>query len=277
MQIITGYTGESHVTSADDASLYRGIIGIDDYVLSAGSKFQASIIDNNTVRIMDGDLLIQGHQARIKENDYNEVTIDNGTPGQKRNDLIVARYIKNTETGIESITLEVVKGTPGTAAIDPEIIQEDLKVGGTQRDYPLYRVVLDGISLTNLTTLFNVVPTIASHLAESASDDVHGLKTVTSTLVSPLPPSVDRLTRTGNVVTIEFISTGATGTTGDNSLIGTLPSNFRPKENRNGYATFSSGGTKQFHRVVIQPDGKVRQIFTSAAVSDVEILCTYIL
>ena len=118
---------------------------------------------------MDGDLLIQGHQARIKENDYNEVTIDNGTPGQKRNDLIVARYLKNTETGIESITLEVVKGTPGAAAIDPEIIQEDLKVGGTQRDYPLYRVALDGISLTNLTTLFNVVPTIASHLAEYAT------------------------------------------------------------------------------------------------------------
>ena len=172
MQIITGYTGENHVTSADDASLYRGILGLDDYVLDVGSKFEATIIDNNTVRIKDGDLVIQGHQARIRANDYNEVTIDNGTPGQKRNDLIVARYQKNTITGIESISLEVVKGTPGTTATDPEIIQEDLKVGGTQRDFPLYRVSIDGINLQSVTSLFNVIPNLAafkSHLADYAS------------------------------------------------------------------------------------------------------------
>ncbi|NLJ91159.1 MAG: hypothetical protein GX323_09705, partial [Clostridiales bacterium] len=172
MEIITGYTGENHVTSADDASLYRGILGADDYVLEVGNKFAATIVDNNTVRIMDGDLVIQGHQARIRANDYNEVTIDNGTPGQKRNDLIVARYQKNTITGIESISLEVVKGTPGTTATDPEIIQEDLKVGGTQRDFPLYRVSIDGINLQSVTSLFNVIPNLAafkSHLADYAS------------------------------------------------------------------------------------------------------------
>ncbi|MFY9297454.1 MAG: hypothetical protein WAO42_12390 [Caldicoprobacterales bacterium] len=172
MEIITGYTGENHVTSADDASLYRGILGQDDYVLEVGNKFAATIVNNNTVRIMDGDLIIQGHQARIRANDYNEVTIDNGTPGQKRNDLIVARYQKNTITGIESISLEVVKGTPGTTATDPEIIQEDLKVGGTQRDFPLYRVSIDGINLQSVTSLFNVIPNLAafkSHLADYAS------------------------------------------------------------------------------------------------------------
>ena len=81
MHIITGYTGENHITSADDASLHRAIFGEGDYVLDTGSKFKATIINNNTIRIDDGDLLIQGHLARINPGDYEEVTIDNGTPG----------------------------------------------------------------------------------------------------------------------------------------------------------------------------------------------------
>lgn len=175
MEIITGYTGVNHVTSADDASLHRGIIGADDYVLEVGNEFSASIIDNNTVRVLDGDLVIQGHQARIRANDYNEVTIDNGTAGQKRNDLIVARYLKNNETGIESISLAVIKGTPGVTAVDPEIVQDDLKIGGAQRDYPLYRTTLDGISLASLTSLFNVIPNFSTHLADKTS--AHGIDT----------------------------------------------------------------------------------------------------
>lgn len=176
MEIITGYTGENHVTSADDASLYRGILGTGDYVLDVGNKFAATIIDNNTVRIMDGDLVIQGHQARIRANDYEEVTIDNGTPGQKRNDLIVARYQKNTITGIESISLAVVKGTPGPTAVDPETVQEDLKTGGTQRDFALYRVSLDGLVLESVTSLFSTIPNLKAfktHLAESAKKHIH--------------------------------------------------------------------------------------------------------
>jgi len=165
MEIITGYTGENHVTSADDASLYRGILGSGDYVLDVGNKFAATIIDNNTVRISDGDLVIQGHQARIRSNDYEEVTIDNGTPDQKRNDLIVARYQKNTTTGIESITLEVVKGTPGATAVDPDIVQEDLATGGTQRDFPLYRVSLNGLVLESVTSLFTVIPNLKALLS----------------------------------------------------------------------------------------------------------------
>ena len=175
MQIITGYTGESHVTSADDASLYRGIFGAGDYVLDIGNKFAATIIDNNTIRIADGDLIIQGHQGRIRTNDYEEVTIDNGTPGEKRNDFIVARYQKNTTTGIESITLEVVKGTPGETAVDPDVVQEDLSTGGTQRDFALYRVSLNGLVLESVTSLFTVLPNLEvfkTHQAESAQKHI---------------------------------------------------------------------------------------------------------
>lgn len=183
MEIITGYTGIEHVQSADDASLYRGIFGLDDYVLNVGSKLEANIVDNNTVRIMDGDVIIQGHQGRIRANDYNEVTIDNGTPGEQRNDLIVARYLKNTETGVESIKLEVVKGSPAVEATDPETIKEDLKIGGTQRDFALYRVSLDGINLKSVTSLFSTTPSLTA--IEQNIEVVELVQTKTSDGTSP--------------------------------------------------------------------------------------------
>ena len=157
MHIITGYTGENHITSADDASLHRAIFGEGDYVLDTGSKFKATIIDNNTIRIDDGDLLIQGHLARINPGDYEEVTIDNGTPGLKRYDLIVAKYLKDNVTGIESVTIEVIKGTAGATPTEPDITQDDLKNGGLERDFVLYRVLVDGATLDSVSTQYGTV------------------------------------------------------------------------------------------------------------------------
>ena len=156
MEIITGYTGIEHVTSADDASFHRGILGQDDYVLDIGSKFEATIIDNNTIKISDGDLVIQGHQARIRTNDYEEVTINNGVIGKKRHDFIVARYEKNTNTGLESITLEVLEGEIGDNGQDPAITEGDIATGDTIVEYPLYRVKLDSLNITEIEQLFKV-------------------------------------------------------------------------------------------------------------------------
>ena len=80
------------------------------------------------------------------------LTIQSGTQGQKRNDLVVARYQK-TSAGIESITPVVIKGTPTTgAAADPATTANDLK---------LWRVTLDGINVSSTTALFETMPTMA--------------------------------------------------------------------------------------------------------------------
>lgn len=156
LEIITGHTGVDHVTSADDASLYRSIFGGQDAVLNVGSQFEYTVISNNLIKIADGDLVIQGHQARIRTNDYEELVIDNGTPGQQRHDLIVARYEKDVVSGIESIKLGVVKGTPALTAVDPEITQNNITSGGTLREFPLYRVKLNGINIESVTKLFKM-------------------------------------------------------------------------------------------------------------------------
>lgn len=172
MKIITGKTGTPHVDSSDDAALYRAIIGV-DYVLPNGSKFSYEVIDNNTIKINDGDILIQGHLGRIVPGDYENVTINNGTQGMKRNDLIVARYTKNTETGFENMELAVVEGIPGATATDPSLTVEDLTNGGTTREVALYRVSLDGLSIKEVTFLAKVSSSLAE-LTNEISKNTNG-------------------------------------------------------------------------------------------------------
>ena len=87
-----------------------------------------------------------------------DLTIENGTQGANRNDLIVARYTKDSVTGIEDCNLVVIKGTEssGTAA-DPEHTVGDIINGHVlQADMPLYRVPLNGLNVNALECLFTV-------------------------------------------------------------------------------------------------------------------------
>ena len=80
------------MTAADQGSLNAAVFGGGAYVLPRGNKFAATIVSNNTIRIADGDIMIQGRHARLAEGSTVDLTIANGTQGYRRNDLIVARY-----------------------------------------------------------------------------------------------------------------------------------------------------------------------------------------
>lgn len=153
MKIITGYTGEKHITPADDASLIKGIFGGGDYVLPTGNQFKVTMQSNTEIKIADGDLVMQGRHARIDAGEES-LTIENGSQGMNRNDLIVARYTKEVSTSVEAINLVVIKGTAasGTAS-DPAYNNGDINDGET-RDFPLYRVRLNGISIEAVEPLF---------------------------------------------------------------------------------------------------------------------------
>lgn len=146
---------EAHILAEDDAALYDGIFG-EDCVLKLGEQFASKTISNNVIRVMDGVVVVGGHVGRIIKGDYEDMMIDNGTADQKRNDLIVARFKSGGTGGADTYSLVVVKGTPGTTAKDPTIVQEDLYAGGTQRDYPLYRVRIEKLSVVGVDKLFKV-------------------------------------------------------------------------------------------------------------------------
>lgn len=157
MKIITGYTGEKHITPIDDARLHKALFGGDDYVLPTGSQLAATIETATQISIADGELVMQGRYAR--NDSAQSLTINNGSQGMNRNDLIVARYTKNTVTSVESVDLVVITGaaTSGTAS-DPEYNKGEIENGET-RDFPLYRVKLNGVAIEAVEQLW-VMPTI---------------------------------------------------------------------------------------------------------------------
>lgn len=146
----------AHILAEDDAAIYEALLG-DDRVLDIGNKLAATVITNNSVRISDGVAVVGGHVGRIKKGDYQDMTIENGMSGKKRNDLICARFITNGDT--DTYNLVVVKGAAGTTAIDPSVVKGNLYAGDKQRDFPLWRVCLDGLSITKVQQMFSVSKT----------------------------------------------------------------------------------------------------------------------
>lgn len=127
------------------------------------------IISNNKVRISDGVLSVGGHIGRLSHADYQDMTIENGATGYNRNDIIYARFL--TSGNVDSFILAVKKGTATTGtATDPALVQGNLYEGAVERDYPLYRVKLSGLSISSVDQLFTVIPTIPDLKAQMEKD-----------------------------------------------------------------------------------------------------------
>lgn len=146
---------EAHIRAEDDASIYQSIFG-EDGVSTVGQACKATVLSNNKVRIADGIICVGGHFARIPYGDYIDCEIDSGQSEKKRNDIIVARFESTGTGGIDTYTCEVKKGKAGSTATDPEIVQEDLYKAGKVRELPLYRVKIEGLSITAVEQLFTL-------------------------------------------------------------------------------------------------------------------------
>ena len=97
------------------------------------------------------------------------MTIENGATGYNRNDIIYARFL--TSGNVDSFILAVKKGTATTGtATDPALVQGNLYEGAVERDYPLYRVKLSGLSISSVDQLFTVIPTIPDLKAQMEKD-----------------------------------------------------------------------------------------------------------
>ena len=159
IKLETGDTG-AMVTAGSDGALYSGIFGLDNYVISTGSKFKAEIQSNNKIKINDGSAVMNGRHIRIPFGDSEMVTINNGSQGMNRIDLIVIRYEKAL-TGIEKGSLVVIQGEETTSVPSvPDHIRGNILMDATQADYPLYEVRLEGINIVEIKQLFQTIGNI---------------------------------------------------------------------------------------------------------------------
>lgn len=158
--LVTGYAGYEHIQSEDDGAFNASFFGDGQFVMESGNQFEGSIIDNNTVRILDGNLMMYGRHIRIGLNTYEDLTITTGAAGVNRIDLICMTYEKNATDGTEKAYLEVIKGveSEGTAAV-PDYTDGNILEGATLNQMPLYQVAVNGVVLSNITPLFTVIPT----------------------------------------------------------------------------------------------------------------------
>ena len=172
--LMDGYAGGPHITEAQLGLAHQATFGPDDYVLEGGRESEAQVLTNNSIRIFDAVYCIQGRRDVIPASGYTDVTIDNGTQGMNRNDIIVRRYKKDEVSEEESTEYAVIKGTPLSGeAVDPSVTTGDIRSGAMLHEMKLYRVKLTGLNIVEVEPLFNILKnqaTLQKEIAQSNKD-----------------------------------------------------------------------------------------------------------
>lgn len=222
VELVTGHAGKAHATAEQAAGLNAGILGLDDYVLNVHDKLKITVVSANKVTIGTGELVMQGRH--VSQGTPEDLIVTNGSQGQKRNDLIVCRYAKGSQS-VESAKLVVVKGTPTTGTpTDPALNTTSPLDGGTTYDMPLYRIPLDGITIGTPVPLFNVLKPMSD-----VWDSLTQMQTQKTVPISSNDGFVRAWCRGGSV-TVRYWNNNRDILTRRDSvvIVGVIPEGYRP-------------------------------------------------
>ena len=236
--LVTGSHGgdDPHVESKHDALMHAAMLGRGGYILKTRNwTMKPTAKDANNITIPAWDLVVEGRQIYIAA--PTDVNIQSGSQGQKRRDLIVARYALNSGTGVETVTLEAIKGKPSAATpADPGIETGSIIGGAIVSDLPLCRVNLDGITITSIDTLVNVM--------QPLEDVWDSLTQRSTTWRVPYSSNSVLLTRIGDICfmggNVKFNQSGENNYTQARE---TIPVGYRPAETSNVPIAVFGGNT----------------------------------
>ncbi len=160
MKIVSGKTGEPHVTSQQFRQFIEGTAGQESYILTSGENMEPELSTNNLLKIRSGMMVHHGNIS-CAGGTYDEVTIQNGTQGMKRIDLVVNRYTREEASGIEKNEWVILQGTPHeTSPTIPAYTEGNLQEGDLVDDCPVFEVHLNGINVTEIKKRLTILPTI---------------------------------------------------------------------------------------------------------------------
>ena len=164
MKGITIYTPDTatpHIYAEDDAQIHRALIGSSGITL-ADNQLACTKVNDNTVRLASGLYSMQGYMLSVQPGTTQDLTIDSGSAGAYRHDLVVADFVRGGGDTADAFEFKVVKGTNATsagAAADPSITQDNLITGGSHRQEIVFRVLISG---TEISSIERVAPYIGN-------------------------------------------------------------------------------------------------------------------
>lgn len=168
VELITGQGSTDHIGSEDIGEYHAYTFGTGCYVLNG---CECTVVDSNTVRIAKGMMLIEGRHVRVKGSE--DLKIQSGSTGLKRNDLIVVRYTRDVNH-IEDAPLAVIPGTATEgAATDPSYVQGGILAEDSAADFPLYRIPIDGLAVGEPVLLMDRQGPFVGH--KHSADEINGI------------------------------------------------------------------------------------------------------
>ena len=262
LELVTGYWGQQHVTAEQDADLNAGIIGKEPCILNVGEKMKAEAVTANKVRIFDGVFVGYGRVCAIEEGAYEDVEIENGTAGLLRNDMIVMRYAKDEATGVEGVSLAVLKGQTGSTATDPTPNNQDIRAGAFESEMPLYRVRINGLAIEAVERICEMPRTIKD-LTSLLGQLNSNLNAANFNLTNSTYYPVTNVIVSGRIMQLHCAGLLDKDVPADAELvIGTLPETYRPPYKIIKYG-LCSASTNRLLRLSIDVDGKVTYALTA--------------
>lgn len=153
-RIITGKTGEPHVTSLDERVLNGSFFGRKAlYKLPWGNNFDISLTGDLTARVGTGIGIFQGIEFMVE--DPIDLTFESLGPSLNRIDLIIVEYKKDSVSGLESVEVKVEKGTETQSGNPPApaLLQDNIWDG----DGKIYQQTIAAITMKD-SKIFGYMP-----------------------------------------------------------------------------------------------------------------------
>lgn len=240
IELVDGKAGVEHISSEDKAIIHQAKFGKSDMVFDWGDALKCSIVSSNKATIGTGCASIQGLDWHITAAET--VTIQNGSQGMKRNDIIAAHYHRDSTSGNEKVELVVLKGTPDSnTAADPSIPNGKILSGATDAYQKLWRIPLSGITVGTPVRLF----TPRGALWDS----------VTQTLIKSQYGTVTGV-KSGKIAQISINWKSANTDSWGSGQFGTIPEGWRPAVVTHGTWSGRDGGSQR--DFILETNGNFR-------------------
>lgn len=151
-------TTTADISAENLAAIFHAIIGKSG-IVKGFNDLTCTKISDNSVQLASGVYSLKGFMLHVEAGTAISLTVDSGTAGQNRNDLLVAELVKNGGgTDIDTLQFKIVKGTSTSGtAVDPTLTQQDVNATGTTRQEALYRIKLAGVTLGPIEQVAEII------------------------------------------------------------------------------------------------------------------------